>query len=74
MYEHVPEGSIGYKPATMVWLDVTDCGEAKTPAKEGSYELQSTPWTSTVEGVMLYTAGHSHDGTMGISHTARMLI
>jgi hypothetical protein len=63
MYEHVPEGEAGYKPATMVWLDVTDCGEAKAPAKEGSYELQSTPWASSVEGVMLFAAGHAHDGT-----------
>jgi hypothetical protein len=66
MYEHVPEGTPGYKPATMVWLDVTDCGEARTPAKEGSYELQSTPWASTIEGTMLFTAGHAHDGTRRI--------
>lgn len=65
MYEHVPEGEAGYKPATMVWLDVTDCGEARTRAKEGSYELQSTPWASSVEGVMLFAAGHAHDGTIG---------
>jgi hypothetical protein len=63
MYEHVPADAPGYKPATMVWLDVTDCGEARTPAKVGSFELQSTPWTSSVEGKMLYTAGHAHDGT-----------
>jgi hypothetical protein len=66
MYEHVPEGTAGYKPATSVWLDVTDCGDSNTPAKEGSYELQSTPWTSSVEGIMLATAGHTHDGIIPV--------
>jgi hypothetical protein len=52
----------GYKPAKMLWMDVTGCYNANAAAKEGAYELRSPGWKSTISGVLLSTLGHTHDG------------
>jgi hypothetical protein len=52
----------GYKPARMVWADITGCGASEAIPKEGSYEFKSPGWSSTIGGVMLSTLGHVHDG------------
>jgi hypothetical protein len=46
----------------MIWMDITGCGHAEVPAKEGYYEMKSPGWTSTVKGRLLHTLGHTHDG------------
>jgi hypothetical protein len=46
----------------MIWTDVTGCGPSEAQPKEGTYELRSPGWNSTIGGVMLKTWGHLHDG------------
>jgi hypothetical protein len=46
----------------MIWTDVTGCGSSEAKAFEGTYELRSPGWKSTIGGVMLSTWGHVHDG------------
>lgn len=49
--------------AQVAWLDVAGCLSASTvKAREGVYDIKSTPWKSTVSGPMLYATGHVHDG------------
>jgi len=53
-----------YKPAKMLWMDVTGCYNAEATAQEGFYELKSPGWNSTIGGALIYTLGHTHDGTI----------
>jgi hypothetical protein len=46
----------------MIWADVTGCGTSEAKPIEGTYELRSPGWKSTISGVMLSTLGHVHDG------------
>jgi hypothetical protein len=47
----------------MAWLDITGCGISSAAAEKGVYERKQTqPWTSTIEGRLLYATGHVHDG------------
>lgn len=49
--------------AQVAWLDVAGCMSGSTiKAREGVYDVKSTPWRSTVSGPMLYATGHVHDG------------
>ncbi|KAK2736689.1 hypothetical protein FQN55_001540 [Onygenales sp. PD_40] len=63
-YEFVSgEAAAGYKPVTVAWLDVTgNCPISYVPAKEGSYELKSRGWRSTISGRLLFAYGHEHSG------------
>jgi len=61
-YEWVPRSEPGYRPARMIWTDITGCGASEAAPKEGTYEMMSPGWTSTIGGVMLATLGHVHDG------------
>jgi len=61
-FEHVPKTMPGYKPARMLWMDITGCGASEARPQEGNYELRSPSWNSTIGGVMLATLGHVHDG------------
>lgn len=51
-----------YKPAQFLWMDITDCGTSEAPPQEGFYEVKSSGWNSTIEGGLLATIGHTHDG------------
>ncbi|KAK2789530.1 hypothetical protein FQN52_006058 [Onygenales sp. PD_12] len=63
-YEFISgEAAAGYKPVTVAWLDVTgNCPISYVPAKEGSYELKSRGWRSTISGRLLFAYGHEHSG------------
>jgi hypothetical protein len=62
-FEWVPKTTPGYKPATMVWLDVTDCGrESEFPASSGTYKKESKEFVMKDNGEWLTGAGHVHDG------------
>ncbi|KAF2401892.1 hypothetical protein EJ06DRAFT_366876 [Trichodelitschia bisporula] len=52
----------GYKPADSIWMDITGCGISETEAREGRYELYSPIWNSTVDGTLIFSTGHLHDG------------
>ena len=53
----------GYKAVKMAWLDAGGCysGSEITP-KNGSYDLTSPTWTSSISGTMLAADGHVHNG------------
>jgi hypothetical protein len=61
-FEYVPFSIPGYKPARMVWLDISGCTDSNMPGREGEYEYQSPGWKSTIGGKMLASVGHMHDG------------
>lgn len=57
-FETIPKSNKEYKAATMYWLTI---GEPW--AKEGKYKFDTIlPTRSGVEGTLLYTIGHMHDG------------
>ncbi|KAK2804805.1 hypothetical protein FQN51_001447 [Onygenales sp. PD_10] len=61
-YEHLPKSTSGYKPVSMAWLDITDCGLSAVPAQQGQFVLKSKGWKSTVSGRLLSASGHVHNG------------
>jgi hypothetical protein len=62
-FEYVPKTTPGYKPAAMVWLDVTSCGrESEFPAVPGTYKKESKEFIMSEPGDWLVGAGHVHDG------------
>jgi len=62
-FEFVPKSTPGYKPAVMVWVDVTSCGrESEFPAKTGVYQMESKEFTINHDGDWLAGIGHVHDG------------
>jgi hypothetical protein len=62
-YEYVDgHAAEGYKEVTPVWMDITGCGVSSAPAKEGRYQYTSPQWTSDIDGILIESAGHMHDG------------
>jgi hypothetical protein len=62
-FEFVSKSTPGYKPAVMVWIDVTNCGrESEFPAKTGVYQIASKEFTVSGDGEWLTGIGHVHDG------------
>jgi Stress up-regulated Nod 19 len=58
-----PAQATGYKEVKMAWLDITGCGISSEAAEKGVYERkQKRPWTSNIDGRLLYATGHVHDG------------
>jgi hypothetical protein len=51
-----------YKPAQMLWMDLTGCSDSYMPGREGYYEYRSPGWKSSIGGRLLSTNGHMHDG------------
>ena len=46
----------------MAWLDAGGCGDSDQTPQNGTFDLSSPAWTSTVSGTMLSADGHVHDG------------
>lgn len=46
----------------MIWMDITGCGGSEVSPLEGAYEAISPIWKSTVNGTLLFSTGHTHDG------------
>lgn len=62
-FEYILKSTPGYKPARMVWLDVTDCSrESEFPASVGTYKKESKEFVMKDSGEWLIAAGHVHDG------------
>jgi hypothetical protein len=63
LFEWVPKSTPGYKPAMMVWIDVTNCDrESEFPAKTGVYKMESREFTINHDADWLTGIGHVHDG------------
>jgi stress up-regulated protein Nod 19 len=60
--EWVPKSTPGYKPATHIWMDVTDCGISFFPAQKGSYVRKSKEVVVKEDGELVFVYGHMHDG------------
>jgi hypothetical protein len=57
-FETIPKSNKEYKPATMYWLTIGDAW-----AKQGRYKFDTIfPTWSGVNGKLLYSIGHMHDG------------
>jgi hypothetical protein len=60
-------GASGYRPLTPYFLDVVGCGGNSTydvPGNggPGSEHVQTASWTCTKDGLVLWVAGHLHEG------------
>jgi len=51
----------------MAWFDAGGCGNSDQTPKNGSYDLTSPSWTSTVSGTMLAADGHVHDRGLNVT-------
>ncbi|KAF1816587.1 hypothetical protein P152DRAFT_479101 [Eremomyces bilateralis CBS 781.70] len=67
LYEYVPASTAGYKAATIIEMDATECGDSELPAKEGVYEYHSAEWVSPYSGEILWVIGHGHDGATDVN-------
>lgn len=62
-FEYVPKSTPGYKPASMVWLDVTDCArESEYPAELGVYKKESHDFEMKHDADWVAAVVHVHDG------------
>jgi hypothetical protein len=61
-FEWLPKSTSGYKPATHIWMDVTDCGVSFFPAGKGAYVRKSKEVAVKEDGEFLFVYGHMHDG------------
>lgn len=65
-FEYIPGKPAGYKDVKPLWMDAQDCAavssEIDPPKDKKVFTLESKPWTSPVEGDLLTTVGHMHDG------------
>lgn len=43
-------------------MDITGCGVSSAPAKDGIYQYTSPTYTSEINGTLVESAGHVHDG------------
>jgi len=63
IYEYVPLATPGYRAATHLRIDITECGGSHVAAKRGAYQYSSPEWESPYAGVILHSDGHGHAGT-----------
>lgn len=63
-YEHIPNLPSDFSKATSIWLDVGECNGSEVPVPDDttSFELDMSPWTATLNGRLLTTLSHLHDG------------
>jgi hypothetical protein len=65
-FEYIPGKPAGYKPVKALWMDAQKCGapssEIEPPKNTKIFTLESDAWVSTVDGELLTTVGHMHDG------------
>jgi hypothetical protein len=65
-FEYIPGKPEGFKDVKPLWVDAQDCGavssEIDPPKDKKVFTLESKPWTSPIDGDLLTTVGHMHDG------------
>jgi hypothetical protein len=58
MWEWLPNTTPGYKPAEMLWIDVTSCGrQSDFPGKPGTFSLESKDFVMKEDLFMLDAIG-----------------
>jgi hypothetical protein len=63
LFEYVPKSMPGYKPAKLVWVDVTNCAKTSDFAPStGVYQKESQGFKMNHDGDLLFGTGHMHDG------------
>lgn len=65
-FEYVQGKPAGYGDVKAIWMDVAPCSahmsDIEPPKGQRKFTLDGPEWTSTVEGRLLNTVGHMHDG------------
>lgn len=63
LFEYVPKSTPGYRPARLVWVDVTNCAKnSDFIPKTGVYEKVSKNFAMKHDAELLFANGHQHDG------------
>jgi hypothetical protein len=65
-WEFVPGKQAGWGDVKGLWMDIAPCNamvsDIPPPAGKSQFTLSGPAWTSTVNGRLLNTVGHMHDG------------
>jgi hypothetical protein len=65
-FEYTPGKPANYKAVKPLWMDAQTCdapsSEIEPPKDKKIFTLESKPWTSPIDGTLLTTVGHMHDG------------
>ena len=66
----ITEGALpkGWKEVKSVYLDANACKSSEVPSPKGKtqFSIQSKPWKPTLEGPIIDSIGHLHDGGIDI--------
>jgi hypothetical protein len=69
-YEFVPGRPEGWGDVRGIWVDVAPCSAAMSdlpiPKGKTKFTVSGDPWKSTINGRLLNTVGHMHDGGLVI--------
>ena len=72
-WEFVPGRPAGWQDVKGIWMDVAPCSammsDIEPPAGKSKFTLTGPSWTSTVDGTLLNTVGHMHDGGLEVQIT-----
>jgi len=65
-WEFVPGRQAGWGDVKGLWMDAAPCSammsDIQPPSGKAQFTLTGPPWTSTINGRLLNTVGHMHDG------------
>jgi hypothetical protein len=63
LVEYLPKSTPGYRPARLVWVDVTNCArDSDFNPSTGAYERKSQNFKMQHNAEFLFGNGHTHDG------------
>jgi hypothetical protein len=67
-YEYIPGMPANFTTVYPVWLDIAPCdaGSLEPAYANTTFNYTGIPWTSPIEGEILLTGGHIHDGGVNI--------
>jgi hypothetical protein len=72
-FEYIPGKPEGYKAVRPLWMDAQSCdapsSEIDPPKDKKVFTLESIPWVSPLNGTLLTTVGHMHDGATHLEIT-----
>lgn len=72
-FEYIPGKPAGYKAVKPLWMDAQSCdapsSEIEPPKDKKIFSLESKPWVSPIDGNLLTTVGHMHDGATHLEIT-----
>jgi hypothetical protein len=69
-YEYVQGKPAGWGDVKGIWMDVAPCSahmsDIDPPKGQRKFTLEGPEWTSTINGRLLNTVGHMHDGGVSV--------